>query len=69
MKKKTKEKWMELLVLILTATFFALLIGNVIFYFGSDYLVPYIHLDLLTFVSLLGFGVITLVIAFLIRRR
>jgi type IV secretory pathway TrbF-like protein len=63
---KKANNW---IILFLTSFLFALLIGNVVFYVGSDYLVPYIHLDLFTFVSLMGYGVIIFMVAFIVRRK
>ena len=40
--------------IILIAFLFALLVGNIIAIFGSDYLVPGINLHLLTFASYIG---------------
>jgi hypothetical protein len=64
-----KSEWKTWLTLFVTAALFAVVIGNVIFFFGADYQVPGIHLDLLTFVSLFGYGVITFIVAFIFRRK
>jgi hypothetical protein len=65
-KNKSMKNW---LILIATAFFFALLIGNVVYYVGADYLVPGIHLDVLTFVSLLGYGAVVFLVALIFRRK
>jgi polyferredoxin len=67
--KKKKTTTHELLVLLLTAAIFAMIVGNVIYYIGDSYLVPGIHLDLLTFITIFGYGLTVFILAVLLRRR
>jgi len=52
--------------IILIAFLFALLVGNIIAVFGSDYLVPGINLHLLTFASYIGILLIAAVVSYIV---
>lgn len=61
--------WKGFLTLLLVATITALIIGNLIYYVGSDYIIPGIHLDLMTFVYLLGYGTTVMIVALLLTKQ
>jgi hypothetical protein len=65
-KTKSQKKWLELLTLLLTAFIFAVIVGNIIIIFGDSYIVPGINLDLLTFVTVFGYGLCTVLIVLVI---
>jgi len=53
-RKSNQVSFGKICSIILFAFLFALLVGNIIAVFGSDYLVPGINLHLLTFASYIG---------------
>lgn len=69
MSKKKSDKWKEWVALVLTAFFAALIIGNLIAFGYGDYIVPGINLDVMTFVWILGYGSVIMLVAIMIRRR
>jgi hypothetical protein len=58
--------WREWFSIVLIALITGLIIGNLMYFVGADYLVPGIHLDLMTFVYILGYGTAAMVVALML---